>query len=272
MSNFLKRLSTAVVYVVLLIGSLLYSPYSAAIFFGLVSLFSLKEFYGFFKHKEDIHPQQLNGLLLGLFIILTYIFWQLSYIPLKLLLLAIPLVCLLFVAELYRNKNNPILNIATTLSGILYIIVPFCLLFSLAFGLNTSYSPNLILGFFFILWLNDTSAYLIGVKFGKNKLFPRISPNKSWEGSIGGAIFGLSMGYVNYILFPEISLMDWMVISTIIVVFGSLGDLVESLFKRSLGIKDSSNILPGHGGFLDRFDGIFIAAPMVYIYTYFMGI
>ncbi len=272
MSNFLKRLSTAVVYVVLLLGSLLYSPYSAAIFFGLVSLFCLKEFYAFFKHKEEVNPQQLNGLLLGLFFILAFIFWQLDLISFKFLLLGLPLMFLLIVAELYRDKTNPIINIAITLSGLLYIIIPFSLLFSLAFDTDFTYSPNLILGFFFVLWLNDTGAYLVGVKFGKNKLFPRISPNKSWEGSIGGAIFGLGMGYVNYILFPEISLTNWMVISAIIVLFGSLGDLVESLFKRSLNIKDSSNILPGHGGFLDRFDGIFIAAPMVFIYTYLMGI
>ncbi len=117
---------------------------------------------------------------------------------------------------------------------------------------------------------NDTGAYLVGRKFGKHKLFERISPKKTWEGSFGGAILGLGVGYLNAQLFPDLSLFNWMIVALLVVVFGSLGDLVESMFKRSLGIKDSGKLLPGHGGILDRFDGIFIAAPVVYTYLRFI--
>jgi phosphatidate cytidylyltransferase len=122
------------------------------------------------------------------------------------------------------------------------------------------------MGFFFILWANDSFAYLTGVSIGKHRLFERISPKKSWEGSIGGFVSGLLTAWVISIFFKEFDLINWIVIAAIIMIFGTFGDLVESLFKRSLKVKDSGNILPGHGGLLDRFDAVFLAAPAVFVY------
>ena len=139
-----------------------------------------------------------------------------------------------------------------------------------AFG--TEYNYEILIGYFFVLWANDTGAYLVGRKLGRTKLFERISPKKTWEGSMGGLFFGLLLGYVNSLLFTGLGTLTWMSLALIIVLFGSLGDLVESLFKRSLGIKDSGKILPGHGGVLDRFDGIFISAPMVYTFLKVLSI
>ena len=125
---------------------------------------------------------------------------------------------------------------------------------------------GVLFGYFGILWISDTGAYLVGSAIGKHRLFERISPKKSWEGSIGGAIFALGGAALCWYLFGDILLWQWFVLGLIIVIIGTLGDLVESLFKRSLGVKDSGSILPGHGGMLDRFDAVFISAPFVFAY------
>lgn len=152
--------------------------------------------------------------------------------------------------------------------------LPITLLYELSFindnQFGGEYNYQIVLGFFFLLWANDTGAYLVGRKLGRTKLFERISPKKTWEGSIGGGLMGLGIGYMNALLFPDLSLINWLVVALIVLIFGSLGDLVESMFKRSLNIKDSGKLLPGHGGLLDRFDGIFIAAPIVYTYLRFI--
>lgn len=192
------------------------------------------------------------------------------------MVLLVPIVFTIFIIELYRNRPQPIPNIAYTLLGIIYVAVPITLLHELAYFKNLSfgdsYSYDILIGYFFVLWANDTGAYFVGRSLGRNKLFPRISPKKTWEGSMGGAVSGLAIGYLNSLLFPSISLELWLIIAAIVVLFGSLGDLVESLFKRSLDIKDSGKLLPGHGGVLDRFDGIFISAPMVYTFLKLVSI
>lgn len=162
------------------------------------------------------------------------------------------------------------MNIAYTLLGIFYVTIPFAMLYHLGFYKNhefgQEYSYQLILGFFFILWMNDTGAYLAGKYLGKHKLFERISPNKTWEGSLGGGIFSIGLAIIIAQYFTHINLTDWIIISLIIVIFGGIGDLVESMLKRSLNIKDSGKLLPGHGGILDRFDGLLISSPFVYCY------
>ena len=129
---------------------------------------------------------------------------------------------------------------------------------------------EVLLGYFFILWTNDTAAYFVGSKWGKRKLMPSISPKKSWEGLWGGILFGLLMGYINSLIFPIFNHLTWLIIALLVVVFGSLGDLVESSFKRSLNVKDSSQLIPGHGGILDRLDGVFISAPIVYVALHYL--
>jgi phosphatidate cytidylyltransferase len=183
-------------------------------------------------------------------------------------LILVPLSFSVFIFELFRNKQNPLQNIATTLLGLFYIALPLSLLvFIPNISLeNGVFKKGLLLGFFILIWTNDTFAYLIGVKFGKNKLFERVSPKKSWEGSFGGFLFSIIVAYILSLFFIDLNTMEWIGMAIIIVVFGSIGDLIESLFKRSLNIKDSGNILPGHGGILDRLDAVLIAAPFVFFY------
>ena len=188
------------------------------------------------------------------------------------IMLMLPLLSLIFIIELFRKKDKPFLNIGITLLGIIYITLPIMLFSMIGIPVNDpgNYRMHLVLGFFIILWSSDTGAYLAGMKFGKHKLFERISPKKTWEGSIGGTALALTVAWILSRYFPELSLNEWLVFAFIIVVFGSLGDLAESLLKRSLNVKDSGSILPGHGGALDRFDGLFGAAPFVFLYLYFL--
>jgi phosphatidate cytidylyltransferase len=183
----------------------------------------------------------------------------------KCLLLLLPLVSIIFIAELYRFKKSPFENIAMTLVGVLYIAMPFGLLnFFYLSGHN--YAFILLLGYFVILWINDTFAYLFGTAFGKHRLFERISPKKSWEGSIGGALISIIAAWLIASFTNSLPLIHWIVIAIIIVICGTLGDLVESMLKRSLNCKDSGTLLPGHGGILDRFDAVLISAPIIFVY------
>ncbi|MCB0803549.1 MAG: phosphatidate cytidylyltransferase [Bacteroidetes bacterium] len=269
MTNFQERLLTSILFVITLLGSIILSEFASSILFFAIILLSQREFYNFFK-PTDIKPQMKVGIVGGLAYFTISVLASQAKLNINTLFLIIPIVFGIFIIELFRNRPQPIPNIGYTILGIIYVAIPFTLLHEIAYFANykfgNTYNYNILIGYFFVLWANDTGAYLVGRKIGKTKLFERISPKKTWEGSIGGAVFGLIVGYVNFLLFPEISLIVWLGIAIIIVVFGSLGDLVESLFKRSLNIKDSGKLLPGHGGVLDRFDGIFISAPMVYTF------
>jgi len=175
------------------------------------------------------------------------------------------LILFLLIRELYLKHTDPITNWAYTFLCQLYIAAPFGLLSKVALH-QGEYAPLLPFAVFALLWLNDTGAYCVGSLLGKHRLFERISPRKSWEGSVGGALFALvtAAGFSWYSdLLP---LRQWLGMALVIVVFGTWGDLAESLFKRQLGIKDSGNFLPGHGGILDRFDSSLLAIPAVWIY------
>ena len=166
--------------------------------------------------------------------------------------------------KLYAKKNNPIHNWAYFILGQVFIALPFSLLNYIIF--IKDFQPIILLAVFATIWVNDTGAYLVGVTFGKHRLFERISPKKSWEGFIGGVLFALLSGYTFSRFIPEISLLNWFIFSEIIVIFGTFGDLTESLLKRTLDVKDSGDVIPGHGGLLDRFDSMLLAAPAVYIF------
>ncbi len=269
MTNFQERFLTSILFVITLMGSIILSEFASSILFFAIILLSQREFYNFFKPTE-IKPQMKVGIIGGLGYFTISVLASQAKLNISTLFLIIPVVFGIFVIELFRNRPQPIPNIGYTILGIIYVAIPFTLLHEISyyadFAFGNIYNYDILIGYFFVLWANDTGAYLVGRKFGKTKLFERISPKKTWEGSIGGATLGLIMGYVNWILFPETQLSIWLGIAAIIVIFGSLGDLVESLFKRSLKIKDSGKLLPGHGGVLDRFDGIFISAPMVYTF------
>ena len=245
-----------------------------AILFLMISVLGLWEFYSLVKTK-NIFPQIVSG-----FLILTCVFvfsvadniqalmpFEKNYLIrlffYLLLIFVFLLIFFLSIFELFRKKENPFSNIGYTLLGILYVAVPFALLLLIP---SKNAIQFIVLGFFFLIWSNDTFAYLVGRTIGRTKLFERISPKKTWEGFIGGVICTQGIAYLISIYFTELAPIHWHVVALIVSVFGTLGDLVESMFKRSLGVKDSGTILPGHGGILDRFDGVLLSSPFVVTY------
>jgi phosphatidate cytidylyltransferase len=185
----------------------------------------------------------------------------------KYFLTIFPLLAIVFIIKLYKiSETKPFTNVAFTLLGLVYIAVPLSLISFIAFA-DGRYRYEMILGTLLILWATDTGAYFAGTYLGKHKLFPRVSPKKTWEGFAGGAVLALIFAFGLSRYFDILSLIDWLIVGVIIIIGGTFGDLVESLLKRSIEIKDSGNVLPGHGGFLDRFDGLLIASPFLVAYV-----
>ncbi|MBL4654464.1 MAG: phosphatidate cytidylyltransferase, partial [Bacteroidia bacterium] len=235
--------------------------------FMLITCISLWEFYKI-TEQHQIFPQKFYGILLGLMIFLSCNqYFSNGHGPM-ILISIVPLLFLIFVFELYRKSDNPFSNISFTIVGLLLIAVPFAALNYLAFGKDGQYHPELLIGYFLLVWTNDTAAYFIGSKFGEHRLFERISPKKSWEGFWSGFAFNLLIAYVISQYIDMLSLYQWLIMAIIVTVAGTYGDLVESSFKRSINYKDSGNILPGHGGILDRFDSLLLSAPFVAVYLY----
>lgn len=251
----------AVVLALLLIGSTTF-----ALFFIIITIVCSLEFYKLVGN-DDVKPQAFTGLLLLLSIIAPLINHFLNDSGLDYLLLCAPFAILIIVAELYRKQNNPFHNIAYTIFGVIYSAIPFCFFYAMAY-LDGDYNSHYPLAFLIMLWSSDTGAYLFGISLGKNRLFERHSPKKSWEGFAGGIICSMLAAFVLSIYFKELLMFEWLLVAIIIAVAGTLGDLSESMLKRSLSTKDSGSFLPGHGGFLDRFDGLLLAAPLVYVYLY----
>lgn len=259
-----QRAITGIIFVLVLITSLLLGQWSFSLFFILVSLLSLDEFYKIVSQGE-IRPNRLAGILLGLVFFLSFALFQIDLISGKLLLLSVPFITLVFWCELYRKAEKPFMNIAYTFFGIIFAVLPFLFFFSLGF-LDMGYNFHYPLGFLILLWSSDTGAYLIGRSFGKTKLFERHSPKKTWEGFFGGLALSILTAFILSHYFQGIEVWQWVVSAAIIASFGTYGDLSESMLKRSYQIKDSGTILPGHGGLLDRFDGLLLAAPLVYVF------
>lgn len=270
MSNIVLRAITGAAIVAAIIGSILLGKYFfGALFFGFTILGTF-EFFTMVK-KSDIIAQRFFGTAIaGLLYLLL---WWVSFSPHRAMYLVI-IVLLVFIVpirELYRtDSDNAIPNIATTLLGIVYVSFPFGLM-NFMFRYKGESTFHLLLALFVILWTADTFAYLVGSRIGKNRLFERVSPKKSWEGSVGGMVAALIAAYIFSLFFTELTLALWLGYALIIFVAGTYGDLIESMFKRSLNIKDSGNILPGHGGILDRFDAVFIAVPAAILYLMFIS-
>jgi phosphatidate cytidylyltransferase len=267
LSNFLKRTLTGTIFVVVMIGGIFWNQYSFEVLFFLIAMLGLDEFYKLLI-KAGYDPHHKLGLLCG-----ATIFFLITISKLigesAVLYLSFALIATIFLTELYRNKQKPFQNISYSLLGIIYVVLPFALWVNFtkdySYQMGGKYNPHLLLGFFFLLWTNDTGAYIVGMSIGKHKLWERISPKKTWEGFFGGVILAMGIGYVISLFYPELNYMLWMIMGLIIGVFGTLGDLVESAFKRSLDVKDSGSILPGHGGILDRFDAVLLATPFVLV-------
>lgn len=262
MKNIIQRSITGFVFVSSVVGSIYWSPFAFASLFFIVAAIGLHEFYSITTSSE-LKPFSTGSLISGLLIYSLISLSALHVINSIFVYLSFPLLFILAIIELYRKKNTSLLNVGLSFFGILYVAVPLALLSNLT---NNETHSILLLAFFAMLWANDTMAYVFGISFGKHRLFERISPKKSWEGFFGGMLSTLAISIIFSIYFNELLPWQWFIFGALIVAAGTLGDLVESMFKRNLNIKDSGSILPGHGGILDRFDAVLIAAPFVVAY------
>jgi phosphatidate cytidylyltransferase len=274
LKTLLIRTVTSLIYVAVICAGLLFHPLLFALVFLALTIMTMLEFYRLVKMAGG-EPQVISGILAAVVFFASLFGYVSDFVPVGALFSVVPFIFLIFVVELYRKKTEPMANIAYTLTGFIYIAFPMSLSNLLVFpalsGRHLFY-PWILLGVCIILWLYDSGAYLVGSSFGKHKLFERISPRKSWEGVIGGSIVAMLAGVMNAWLFQSIEIVNWLLISAIVVVSGTFGDLAESLMKRSLGLKDSGKLLPGHGGMLDRFDSFLFAIPMVVALLYLLGI
>ncbi|PRD46457.1 phosphatidate cytidylyltransferase [Sphingobacterium haloxyli] len=258
------RAITGFFFIAVLIGAVLLGPYVFVSLFSLIATYCVYEFYRM-VHTQHTQPLVFLGVgvtALGLVLVDMVL---LDLLPYAILPLGVTAVLLLYIAALFRKTVHPMQDVAYSLFGLIYAAIPFVFFMSLGF-VNGIYNAYIPLGFLILLWTNDTGAYLAGRSIGRRKLFERISPNKTWEGFFGGAVFAALAGFVLSHYFAILPMWCWVCMGLIIAIFGTLGDLVESMLKRNVGVKDSGNLLPGHGGLLDRFDGLLVAAPLVYLF------
>jgi phosphatidate cytidylyltransferase len=268
-SNLTQRLITGILGAAGIIFGIVYSEWLYFSIFFIICLFSLREFYKL-SGLDGMIPLKTLGTIIGIVVYSLSFFIEQGTISSKYYFVIFPLFAVVYLIKLYKKtEQKPFTNIAFTFLGVFYIAIPFALLNHAVFletPNGSHYNFEVILGSLLILWASDTGAYFAGTFFGKHKLFERISPKKSWEGFWGGAALAITMTYVLTLYFHSLTLVDWLIVGLLIIIGGTFGDLVESLLKRSIEIKDSGTSLPGHGGFLDRFDGLFISAPFIVAY------
>jgi phosphatidate cytidylyltransferase len=260
--NLTQRIITGLIGATVVITCTVLGEWSYFAVFFVICALSLWEFYSL-AGLDGMLPQKSFGTFCGMAIFSLSFFIERDALPFQYYFLIFPLVSFVYMIKLYKKfERKPFTSIAFTFLGIFYVAVPFALLNIVAFEYGF-YNYQIIFGCLFILWGADTGAYIAGTLFGRSKLFERISPKKSWEGAVGGAALavGVALAIAHY--FDSMERWQWLGITAIVVVGGTYGDLVESLLKRSIEIKDSGNALPGHGGFLDRFDGLLISAPFI---------
>ena len=281
MHNFIVRAITGVLFVAVVVTCFL-KPLAMVVFFALVTGLSIWEFTGLVNLRETVKVNRFISTVAGVYLFLAFAGWCMQVVPSAAFVPYLITVVYLFISELYQRNEDAINDWAYTMLSQMYVALPFACINMLAFRSpangETVYGLLLPLSIFIFLWCNDTGAYLAGSLLGKHKLFPRISPGKSWEGSIGGGILvcfiAWLMSYIDENGVLEcmgatqtgLTTLQWIGLGLVVVFFGTWGDLVESLFKRTLGVKDSGNILPGHGGMLDRFDSSLMAIPASVVY------
>jgi phosphatidate cytidylyltransferase len=272
-SNLLIRTLTILVFAPLIIGILIWHPLAFSAVVYIFMIIGLLEFYKL-SHFHEIHPPRLAGIVAAsaLFILMTLTAlmiipaWYLVFLPLAVLLL--------FITELFRKRDNAVLNLAFGIFPLIYITLPVSMLIFLMSPVVTGNFPHwhLLFGYLIILWSHDTFAYLTGISLGKHKLWERISPNKTMEGSLGGLIFAIMASIILSLFFTGLSLWQWVIAAFIIAVTGTFGDFSESLLKRKFNVKDSGRVFPGHGGMLDRIDSLLFSAPAMFCYLLLLKI
>ncbi len=277
MNNFIARTITGILFVATIVVCFL-NPTAMIFLFALVTGLTVWEFTGLVNDRPGVAVNRFISTVAGVYFFLAMAGTCSGFTSSTVFIPYLITIIYLLVAELYAKQEDPIHDWAYTMMSQMYVVLPFSLLNMLAFRAapeGIMYVYTLPLSVFVFLWVNDTGAYCCGSLFGKHKLFPRVSPGKSWEGSIGGGVFVLAAAALVWYLTnvydmnpTGMGMWEWMGLGLTVVVFGTWGDLVESLFKRTLGIKDSGNILPGHGGMLDRFDSSLLAIPAAVVYLF----
>jgi phosphatidate cytidylyltransferase len=262
LSNLQQRVIAAVIGVAFILFAILYNDLTFMLLFCAISTLTQFEFYKLLG-LDGNQPLTYYGTFCGIsLIVLTYLIEK-DIVAFENYFLISPLLAMIFFIKLYKkNDIKPFTNIGFTFLGLIYVALPFSLIIAMAMRGGT-YNYEIVIGSLLLLWASDIGGYFAGTKFGKRKLFERVSPKKSWEGAMGGALFAALIAFILGLYFNSYEPWKWYCIGAIIVVVGTYGDLVESLFKRSIAIKDSGSTIPGHGGFLDRFDGLLLSAPFI---------
>lgn len=275
MKNIITRAISGTVYVLLITCSILIGRYGYLAVFSLITGLALWEFYQLIEKNTDAKINKPLCTIGGLFLFITGFLYFSGLFPVKYTALWFLVMIIVLIRELFIKGENAIRDISLSIFGHVYIAIPLMFLGLLGFeenpDLTYTYTPLYLLSFFVIIWVYDTGAFLFGITFGKHRLFERISPKKSWEGAIGGAFLAVLTSIGIFFLFPgKLSMPEWIGFALVTIFFATWGDLVESMIKRSLNVKDSGNILPGHGGILDRIDSCLLAAPATVIYFVFI--
>jgi phosphatidate cytidylyltransferase len=283
MNELLQRLITGIFFVIILIGSVVWNEFSYMLLFSLITILCIGEYYNIIQDKLFAGEEwrtlyKFVNTSFGVFIFAIVFLVSSGKIPLVYLSLISVFPLSWFIIEMYHESEAPFTNVSYNSMALFYIAIPFASTSFLVFKKGgDEYDFKYLLAILFFAWANDSWAYLIGKFFGKHKLFPRISPKKTWQGFFGGATAALAFAFLVNWLFPqfgmpEIGLGHYLAMAAITVVMSTYGDLAESMIKRNLNIKDSGQALPGHGGFLDRFDGLIFAIPACSLYIIVTGI
>jgi len=268
-----QRTVSGIVYVFFMLAGVAIHPMVFLVVFGTFLFLTQLEFYKLVE-TAGAKPRKTMGISLGIVCFIVCFGMVNNLLPAKSHLIFIPALTLIFLVEAFSHKSGILQTSALTFTGFVYVAIPFSLLnFILhpGYPVHPVFESKTIMGVFFIVWIFDSIAYLAGSKFGKHKIHPKISPKKSWEGFFAGTVFALIMGFVNAWIFKTPSLVNWLIIAALTAVFGTLGDLFESVIKRRLKVKDSGNFLPGHGGLLDRFDSLLFVIPVIYVWLSLSG-
>ncbi len=268
----LTRILTAIVFLAVMFSGIYLHPWGLFALFALINVCCLIEFQDLSKLFPGNEARSLGYDKLFMGFVGTSIYSLVAgtafdWWDSKWMLLIIPILLLFFVRALYSKAEAPFLRLFSNMFSVLWITIPCAMTVHLGM-LNGVFAPSRLVAILLLIWATDTFAYLVGRKIGKTPLFKRVSPNKTWEGIIGGAVASLILGGIIAQFLTEFSLLKWLTVAAIAIIFGTQGDLIESLLKRTVNIKDSGTVLPGHGGFLDRFDALLFSVPFIYSFLY----